>query len=352
MKMNSMLESKPSEPMAKAADPGGASGLLRFPAEDDSRSLTHMAQRDLDAALQLLAQRAQYITAASGAAVALRAEEEMICRASAGTSAPGLGSRVQVDSGLSGESVRTRQILRCDNADTDPRVNRETCQALGIASVIVMPLVQNEEVIGVFELFSERTSAFEERDVVALQRIAEMIMTAVEHANAATRTDLELRTPPATEPEAVAKAAEVHSDPPKQVAEPTASVPPQASESKTAIVPESQPLKPQTTHIANPQMAFSHAEIDEEDEPLFAAGSIQTGKIGKCSSCGFPVSEGRVLCLDCETAKSHAAAGGDNADFLANFGKADQGWFASHKYIIVALVLAVVLLISVVLRFR
>src|SRR5581483_9797429 len=139
MKTNSMIESGMSEPMA-TPQPGAPSGLLRFPAEDDGRSLTNMAQRDLDAALQLLAQRAQYITAASGAAVALREQGEMICRASAGTSAPGLGTHLQTDSGLSGESVRTRQILRCDNSDTDSRVNRETCQALGIASVVVMPL--------------------------------------------------------------------------------------------------------------------------------------------------------------------------------------------------------------------
>src|SRR5947209_8182581 len=116
MKMNPMIDSGRSEPIPTPQPEAAFSGLLRFPAEDDGRSLTNMAQRDLDAALQLLAQRAQYITAASGAAVALREQGEMICRASAGTSAPGLGTRLQVDSGLSGESVRTRQILRCDNA--------------------------------------------------------------------------------------------------------------------------------------------------------------------------------------------------------------------------------------------
>ena len=60
----------------------------RFPADDSGKSLTEMAQRDLDAALQLLAERAQYITGASGAAIALLDEDEMICRASTGPSAP------------------------------------------------------------------------------------------------------------------------------------------------------------------------------------------------------------------------------------------------------------------------
>src|SRR5580693_2593719 len=47
----------------------------RFPGEDAGRSLAEMAHRDLDAALQLLAERAQYITGASGAAIALRRGE-------------------------------------------------------------------------------------------------------------------------------------------------------------------------------------------------------------------------------------------------------------------------------------
>src|SRR5208282_2937779 len=63
---------------------------VRFPGEDGGRSLAEMAQRDLDAALQLLADRAQYITGASGVAIALRRDgkNDMLCRASAGLNAP------------------------------------------------------------------------------------------------------------------------------------------------------------------------------------------------------------------------------------------------------------------------
>src|SRR5689334_7136330 len=151
-----------------------ARATLRFPGPNEGSSLTEMAQRDLDATLQLLVERAQYITGASGAAVALRQGETMICCASSGASAPELGAHLQIDSGLSAESVKTRQVLHCDDAENDPRVNRESCRALGIASVVVMPLVRGEEVYGVFELLSGRPRAFEERDFVALNRLAEM----------------------------------------------------------------------------------------------------------------------------------------------------------------------------------
>ena len=157
---------------------------VRFPGEDGGRSLSEMAQRDLTATLQLLAERAQYITGATGAAIALSSGDGMVCRASAGSSAPEVGAELQVNSGLSGESVRTRQTLRCDDAVTDERVNRESCEALGIRSVVVMPLLQGEQVIGVFELFSDKANVFEARDITALERMGSMVHAALEQSTA------------------------------------------------------------------------------------------------------------------------------------------------------------------------
>ena len=149
------------------------------------QSLAGMAERDLTAALQLLAERAQYITGATGAAIALRDHEEMVCRASAGSSAPEVGRNCKSIPASRGESVRTRQTLRCDDAATDTRVNRESCEALGIRSVVVMPLLRGDEVIGVFELFSDQANVFETRDLAALERMGAMVHTALEHSAAA-----------------------------------------------------------------------------------------------------------------------------------------------------------------------
>ena len=161
-----------------------------------------MAQRDLAATLQLLAERAQYITGATGAAIALRDSGEMVCRASAGPSAPEVGAQLQINSGLSGESVRTRQTLRCDDAYTDGRVNRESCEALGIRSVVVMPLLRDEEVLGVFELFSDKANIFEARDITALERMGSMVHTALEHSATALGFPTPVREPNPTLPQA------------------------------------------------------------------------------------------------------------------------------------------------------
>jgi hypothetical protein len=156
------------------------------PAEHAGHSLTEMAQRDLDAALQLLTDRAQYITGSSGAAIALRRDgkNDLLCRASTGANAPELGALLSTEFGLSGESVRTRRALRCDDAERDARVNREVCRQMGIASVMIMPVVHDDQVLGVFELFSGNTNAFGERDLSALERLSQMVETAVTVAHA------------------------------------------------------------------------------------------------------------------------------------------------------------------------
>src|SRR5271167_4596785 len=62
-------------------------------------------------------------------------------------------------------------------------------------------------------------------------------------------------------------------------------------------------------------------------------------KIGKCEACGFPVSEGRTLCLDCEMARlsghNPAPLASSQGPALSQFGTPkERGWLGSHVYTI------------------
>jgi len=299
---------------ANAHVPKSADSGPRFPGEDGGRSLGEIAHNDLDAALQLLAERAQYITGASGAAIALHRGQhnDMLCRASVGSNAPELGSLLSMEYGLSGECVRTRQPLRCDDAERDARVNREVCHQLGIASVVVMPIVSEEQVFGVFELFSGKVRAFEERDVSALQRLSEMVETAVKHAVAS-------QTVPAAQESTVAE----FQPPIEATAGETAEVEPSVVESPVNVnrldIAPAPPLK----ELPPPVPASAEPETKLEPppkKPLFWSAALQpSGSAGrpdgaaesiavppvlrnlqKCQACGFPVSQGRTFCVECE----------------------------------------------------
>jgi len=468
---------------------------MRFPAEDGGRSLAEMAQRDLSATLQLLAERAQYITGATGAAIALRDHEEMVCRASAGTSAPEVGAQLQVNSGLSGESVRTRQTLRCDDATTDGRVNRESCEALGIRSVVVMPLLRGDDVIGVFELFSDKANAFEARDLTALERMGVMVHTALEHSAA----DLGIAPAPSLVTQPVAPSADGEFDeedepgfardagralastmeiggaatdairiPDVETPKPTApmgrfealaaaqassriafhkkAAPPASSGSadtpavaaeerspepvetappaeKTSVVDEKQVNPIESAPAANdeilersPQVEAAPAPADEAPTeeilavesdaglaasapspapppvpakeavaqvavpevaaPVAAVARGAIANLKKCAACGFPVSEGRQLCLDCEKKKvqvpaaaakptardevstnqaveaSKASAPQEQTAETPRFLSGDEeeaSWLAKHKLMVLAMVLAVVVIVVVMM---
>src|SRR5580692_3574950 len=345
----------------------------RFPGEDGGHSMAEIAQRDLDAALQLLADRAQYITGAGGAAIALRLGErnEMLCRASSGAKAPQLGALLSTESGLSGESVRTRMPLRCDDAEHDPRENQESCRDLGIASVMIVPIMGEDrrgqgQVLGVFELFSGQADAFAERDLSALQRLGEMVETAVKLARAAEGAPPEMVAPdmaidaadlivpdqapsdimteiasevtvvprgtpgvlesagfadegpvleveideaaPAAVAEAAVEAVEaaapaaetavpvlapqaVAADVPAVVAATLESVPPAIVPAKEQAV--KRPLMWSAAVHASPD-APKPGETDQSHVPPMLRS------LHKCKACGFPVSEGRALCVECD----------------------------------------------------
>jgi hypothetical protein len=278
----------------------------RFPGEDAGRSLAEMAQSDLDATLQLLVERAQYITGASGGAIALRRGEQndMVCRASTGSNAPQLGALLSTEYGLSGECVRTRQPLRCDDAERDPRVNRDVCRELGIASVVVMPIVSDDQVLGVFELLSGKPRAFDERDLSALLRLGEMVQTSVQHAVGANflpaqtavpeirpQVDIAAEAPPRGRDSPVTFAAPVPTPP-------TQEIPPADEKKSDEKKEEALPVPAKALFWSAAMRADANGHAKESIETIAVPPVLRN--LQKCQACGFPVSQGRAFCVECE----------------------------------------------------
>jgi hypothetical protein len=220
--------------------------------------------------------------------------------------------------GLSGESVRTKRALRCDDTQSDARVNREICQQLGIASVIVMPVVNDDQVLGVFELFSGRANAFEERDVSAVQRLAEMVETAVQLARFAEAlpkqekakgaavaaggqavrgefvADLVVDDRAGISGKALIKDAGIEARTQTKTATETA---PELKPSLSGpSVPAKKPLFWSAPAIAETETPIA-SEVDQSNVPPVLRD------LRKCVACGFPVSAGRMLCVECEEKK-------------------------------------------------
>jgi len=139
----------------------------------------HAADLDLEPAISAITERAQHLTGATGAAIALRAGDEIVCRARAGRTAPDLGVRLQTDAGISAEAVRTGEVMLCHDAERNPRVDLASCRRLGVRSILVSPLRYYRRTLGVFEVLSSSASAFDERDVATMQLLSSMMVAAI-----------------------------------------------------------------------------------------------------------------------------------------------------------------------------
>jgi TonB family protein len=140
------------------------------------------AELALEVVLNEIVKQACLATGATGSAVLFERNGEMVCRATCGTNAPELGTRLDSESGLTVECIRTQQVQHCDDAQADPRVNVEASHQLGTRSVMVFPLLRNGNIAGVLEVFSSRAEAFGERDERTLEALAKRILKNVERA--------------------------------------------------------------------------------------------------------------------------------------------------------------------------
>lgn len=144
-----------------------------------------MAHKDLQTTMQTITERTQELTQAEGGVVELIEGDEMVYRAASGSVLPHLGLRLKAATSLSGRSVRENAIFKCDDAETDERVDREACRKVGVRSMVVVPLRTTGRAIGVLKVMSGKANAFTEQDVATLELMAGVLSASLNDAAAA-----------------------------------------------------------------------------------------------------------------------------------------------------------------------
>jgi len=274
--------------------------------QSDASSPEEMSQRELHITLQLLAQRMQYITGASSATIALDEGRDMISHASAGPMATELRAPLRGDPALLAECIRQQQIICCNDAQNGATTDGTSYAALGISSVMVMPLLRDAEVIGILELLADWPQAFDDSDGAVLEHLSKMVLTALEHSYAAKRrfADIADATP------AVIEQSDVPEEP-------------------------------------------SSLKSEVGTETVLSSPGKRIENIHRCEVCGFPVSEGRALCIDCEEARAAEESSGTAPAFLSELAREQkQGWLHSHFYTIGTVLMVALTVVALLLKLR
>ena len=181
--------------------------------------------------LAVVAQRAQAFTNASGVAIALSEGnvDEIVCRARSGASAPDVGATLRVEGTFTGLCIQSGKELRCDDCETDTRVDTAAIRALGIRSMVVTPIREESRVVGVLAAFAPTPHAFTITHVAVLKTMADQISALLQKERRAREEN-----PRAEEPRPA----------PAITAKPVAAAPPAPAPAPPAVVIKSSAAAP------------------------------------------------------------------------------------------------------------
>jgi TonB family protein len=193
--------SAPISPWPGVSDPISSPGSGEFESTTDAESHEVVFSRlveeiasgnvELDVLLSRIALAAQSLTNGNGAALGMRRDGVVVCVGRSGETAPALGTKLSEDSGISGACLRTGQTLRCDDTETDLRVDAEVCRHLGLRAIAAAPIRSNFTTIGILEVFATAAFAFTDEHIAILSGLAELAdiaNSAPEHTARAAQT--------------------------------------------------------------------------------------------------------------------------------------------------------------------
>lgn len=136
---------------------------------------------DLGGAMQFIVEQTLALIAADGAAIELAEDGMMVYRAAAGIASAQLGLRLRIDNSLSGLSVLTGETLNCKDAEIDRRVDKLACRAVGLRSMIVMPLKFDGLTVGVLKAMAREPGRFKQSDIRLLGLLSEIVAAVMYH---------------------------------------------------------------------------------------------------------------------------------------------------------------------------
>jgi len=134
---------------------------------------------DLDKTMAVVAERVAHITTAQGAGIGILDGKKVRYRAGIGSSALPEGSEVPLKSAVCAASIRTGQVIRCEDVNTEVLFDPEPCRQRGILSLLAVPIYQDGGIVGGLELYFDKAQGYAEQDIHTCQLMAGLVTEAL-----------------------------------------------------------------------------------------------------------------------------------------------------------------------------
>ncbi len=132
--------------------------------------------------MTLITARAQVLTRGTGAVIELVDGDDMVYRAGSGIGAELVGQRLPRRGSLSESALQGGKALICDNTKKNRLL---TCNRDDVRSIVVAPLRDGPQIIGVLKVVADKTDAFSQRDAANLQILVESLGAVIQRRRVA-----------------------------------------------------------------------------------------------------------------------------------------------------------------------
>jgi len=133
------------------------------------------SELDVDRAMPLMAERARNVAQATGVAIAILQGDQLVYRAGSGSSAGYVGRRVTAILSVSRHTKSKAEILRVENAQRDGRIEAAICRQFGAESLLILPVYDNRNLVGVMEVIFSDAHSFQEQEVRTYRVMASLL---------------------------------------------------------------------------------------------------------------------------------------------------------------------------------
>jgi GAF domain-containing protein len=130
---------------------------------------------DSDKAMAVVAERTARITGGSGAGIGIQEGKIIRYHAGAGTSALPTGSEVSLEKAICAICVRTGQVLRTPDVNTEFLFDPELCHPRGIQSLVAVPIYHDGNIVGALEVYFDKIQGFVEQDIHTCRLMAGLV---------------------------------------------------------------------------------------------------------------------------------------------------------------------------------
>jgi putative methionine-R-sulfoxide reductase with GAF domain len=137
---------------------------------------------DVDRAMGLIAMRARSVANATGIAIGLLKEDQLVYRAGSGSGVTYVGQHVMATLCVSGHNGGSGEILRVENAQIDRRIEAAICRQFGARSLLILPIYHEGTMAGVLDVLFDEAHTFQHREVLTYRLMAALVGEAMSYA--------------------------------------------------------------------------------------------------------------------------------------------------------------------------